>query len=128
MPGANRSITINATPEKCFAVIRDYEKYAEFLPELKGVKMLERKPAEAKVSYELDLQIKRLKYTLQHREEAPKKMTWSLVEGEVLKENTGSWVLEDTGGGQTRATYSIEIRLGGLIPVPKALINTLVEG
>ncbi|MGQ0507338.1 MAG: type II toxin-antitoxin system RatA family toxin [Myxococcaceae bacterium] len=128
MPGATKSITINAPAEKCFAVITDYGSYSQFLPELKTVKVLERKPTEAKVSYDVDFQIKRVKYTLHHREEGPNKMTWTFIEGDVMKDNRGGWTLEDAGGGQTRATYSVEVTLGGLIPVPKALVNTLVEG
>src|SRR5690349_7313831 len=112
MAGATKSITINASPEKCFGVICDYEKYAEFLPEVRGVKVLDRKPGEARVAYDVDLGIKRVKYTLTHREETPKRMVWSFVEGEVMKDNKGSWVLEDAGGGQTRATYNIEVALG----------------
>jgi coenzyme Q-binding protein COQ10 len=125
MAGATKSVTFNATPEKCFAVISDYEKYGEFLPEVRSVKVLEKKPGEVKVAYDVDLGIKRVKYTLIHREEAPKRMVWSFVEGEVMRDNKGSWVLEDAGGGQTRATYNVEVALGPL--VPKAIINALVD-
>ncbi len=125
MAGASRTITFNATPEKCFGVICDYEKYVEFLPEVRSVKVLERKPGEAKVAYDVDFGIKRVKYTLRHLEEGTQRLTWSFVEGEVMRDNKGSWVLEDAGGGQTRATYNIEVALGPL--VPKAFINALVD-
>jgi ribosome-associated toxin RatA of RatAB toxin-antitoxin module len=47
-----------------------------------------------------------------------------LVEGELMRENRGSWLLEPEGK-QTRATYSIEMTLGPL--VPKAIVNALVD-
>ena len=36
MAGATKSILINASPEKVFDTITDYEKYPQFLPEVKG--------------------------------------------------------------------------------------------
>ena len=39
MAQASRSVTINVPPEKLFEVIVDYEKYPEFLPEVKKVKV-----------------------------------------------------------------------------------------
>ncbi len=125
MAGASKSVTFNASADKCFAVITDYEKYGEFLTEVRSVKVLEKKPGEVKVSYDVDFGVKRVKYTLIHKEQAPKRMDWTFVTGEVMKDNKGSWVLEDAGGGQTRATYSVEVALGPL--VPKAIINALVD-
>ena len=39
MAQASKSITINVPPERLFDVISDYEKYPEFLPEVKQVKI-----------------------------------------------------------------------------------------
>jgi hypothetical protein len=33
-----------------------------------------------------------------------------------MKQNRGAWVLEDDGAGKTKATYSLEIGVGLLIP------------
>ncbi len=125
MAGATRSIIINAPPEKVFDVITQYERYAEFLPEVKEVRVSERKGSEVKVHYKVDV-VKTIRYTILVREERPKRMSWTFVEGEVMKDNKGSWVLEPEGEGKTRATYTVEMALGAL--VPKAIINGLVEG
>lgn len=125
MPGASRSIVINAPPEKLFDIICQYEKYPEFLSEVKKIRVLERKGNTVKVEYQVDV-IKTIHYTILVTEDRPKRMSWTFVEGEVMKDNKGSWVLEPEGEGRTKATYTVELALGAL--VPKAIVNTLAEG
>jgi coenzyme Q-binding protein COQ10 len=124
MAGATRSIVINAPMEKMFAIIVDYEKYPEFLPEVKKIRLSNRKGNEVDVHYDAEI-VKNVKYTLRLKEEKPNKVSWSFIEGEYMKDNRGSWVLEDLGGDKIKATYSIEVTVGML--VPKSIVNALVD-
>ena len=124
MPGAQRTITINAPVEKCWSVISDYERYPEFLPEVKKIRTHNRRGAEVDVQYEAEV-VKIIKYTVHMKEEAPKKLSWSFIDGEFMKDNKGGWLLEDGGNGTTKATYSIEVEVGML--VPKTIVNALVD-
>jgi len=124
MPGATRSIVINAPVEKVFDVIIQYDKYAEFLSEVKEVRTSDRKGNEVNVHYKVDV-MKTIKYTIRSKEERPTRVSWSFVEGEFMKDNKGSWVLEPAGEGKTKATYTVEMALGAL--VPKTIVNALVE-
>ncbi|PTL85234.1 type II toxin-antitoxin system RatA family toxin [Vitiosangium sp. GDMCC 1.1324] len=124
MAGATRSIVINAPPDKVFDIIINYDRYGDFLPEVKKVWTSDRKGNEVKVHYEVNV-VKTIRYTILVREERPKRMSWSFVEGEVMKDNKGSWVLEPEGDNRTKATYTVEMALGPL--VPKAIINGLVD-
>ena len=124
MPGATRSIVIDAPMEKVFDVISSYEKYGEYLPEVKGVRTANRKGNTVDVHYEVDV-IKRIKYAIRMTEERPKKLSWTFIEGEWMKDNKGSWVLEPAGEGKTKATYTLEMSFGPL--VPKTVVNTLAE-
>lgn len=124
MAGAQRTITINAPVEKCWSVISDYERYPEFLPEVKKIRTFNRRGAEVDVQYEAEV-VKVIKYTVHMKEEAPKKLSWSFIDGEFMKDNKGGWVLEDGGAGTTKATYSIAVEVGML--VPKTIINALVD-
>src|SRR6266704_3505429 len=124
MAGATRSIVINAPMEKLFAIIIDYEKYPEFLPEVKSIRLSNRKGNEVDVHYVADI-VKPVKYTLRLKEEKPNKVSWTFIEGEYMKDNRGSWVLEDLGGDKLKATYSIEVTVGML--VPKTIVNALVD-
>lgn len=123
MAEAVRSIVINAPLEKVFKVITDYDKYGEFLKEVKRVTTSKRKGNEVDVHYEVDV-IKTIKYTVHMKETAPNKVEWSFVDGEFMKDNKGSWLLEDQGG-KTKATYSIEMKLGPL--VPGTIVKALTE-
>jgi ribosome-associated toxin RatA of RatAB toxin-antitoxin module len=123
MPGASRSILIDAPIETVFGIITDYEKYPEFLSEVKAIRVSQRLEGEAVVQHEVNV-LKTIRYTLKLKEEKPRRVSWSLVEGELMRENRGSWLLEPEGK-QTRATYSIEMTLGPL--VPKAIVNALVD-
>jgi ribosome-associated toxin RatA of RatAB toxin-antitoxin module len=124
MPGAQRTITFNAPIEKCWAVISDYERYPDFLPEVRKIRTFNRRGNEVDVQYEAEV-VKVIKYTVHMKEEGPTRLSWSYIDGEFMKDNKGGWLLEDQGNGTTRATYSIEVEVGLL--VPKSIVNALVD-
>jgi coenzyme Q-binding protein COQ10 len=124
MAGATRSIVIDTTPERVFDIIADYERYPEFLSEVKSIRTSARQGNQVDVHYEVDV-VKRLRYTLHMQEDRPRGVRWTFVEGEVMRDNHGSWSLEATPDGKTRATYHIEITLGPLVPRP--LVTALVD-
>jgi coenzyme Q-binding protein COQ10 len=123
MAGASRSIVINAPMEKVYQIVTDYERYPEFLSEVKSLRV-DRAGGEIKVHYEVEV-MKTIRYTLRMHEQPPSRVSWSFVEGEFMKDNKGGWVLEPAGEGKTQATYNIEMALGML--VPKAVVNAMVE-
>jgi coenzyme Q-binding protein COQ10 len=124
MAGATQSIVINAPVEKVFDTIIQYEKYREFLTEVKEVRTSNRRGNEVDVHYKVDV-IKTIQYTIRSKEERPNRISWSFVNGEFMKDNKGSWLLEPAGEGKTKATYNVEMALGAL--VPKSVVNKLVE-
>jgi ribosome-associated toxin RatA of RatAB toxin-antitoxin module len=115
MAKAERSVVIEAPIEKVFEVIGDYANYPKFLPEVKGAEVV-KKADHTEVTYDVDLKVKRIKYTLKHMHAPPNKATWTLVKGEMMSGNDGSWNLESLGPSRTKATYTIEIKLGPLVP------------
>ncbi|RPH71241.1 MAG: SRPBCC family protein [Myxococcaceae bacterium] len=124
MPAATRSIVIDTPPERLFDVIVDYDRYAEFLPEVKEARSRNRKGNEVDVDYGIDV-VKRIHYTLHHVEERPRSVRWTFVKGELMRDNHGDWTLEATPDGKTRATYTIEVGVGPL--VPRSIVNMLVD-
>jgi coenzyme Q-binding protein COQ10 len=124
MAGATRSVVINAPIEKVFDVIADVERYPEFLPEVKSIKTSNRRGNEVDTHYVAEV-VKTIKYTVRLKEERPHRVSWTFVDGEFMKDNKGSWELEDLGNGTTKATYNIEVTLGAL--VPKTIVNALVD-
>jgi ribosome-associated toxin RatA of RatAB toxin-antitoxin module len=129
MPQAQRSIVVDVPPEQFIEVVKDFEKYPEFLPEVSRLTVTNRTASSAEVHYEIEV-IKRIKYTLRMDWEGSNgnyKVAWRLLSSDLLKKNEGSWVLRPEGEGKTHATYSLDLQIGGFIPVPAAITNKLAE-
>lgn len=124
MPGASRSIVIDAPIEKVYQVISDYERSGEYLTEVRSARVENRKGNECDVHYEVDV-MKRIKYAVHMKEEPPKRLSWTFIKGEFMRDNKGVWELEPDGPARTKATYTIEMELGPL--VPKTIVKALVE-
>jgi uncharacterized membrane protein len=114
MPRTEEQVVMDAPIERVFAVIADYERYPEFLPDMKEVRVLSRHDGVALVRFELEL-IMRVSYTLRLLEDAPTRVQWTLEEAKMVAENNGGWTLV-AEGNRTRATYALEVKLRGLIP------------
>ena len=119
-----RTFTINAPIEVAWDVIADIPKYPEFLKELKAVRIDKIEGNVKTATYEVEI-VKKIEYTLKLVEEKPRKVTWSMVKGQMMSRNDGSWQLRDLGGGKTEATYTVDVKFGLL--VPSAISNMLTE-
>lgn len=131
MAQANRSIVINVAPEELFDVIVDYEKYPEFLPEVKKTRVEAGQGAIKEVTYNVDIKAKVITYTLRLTAEKPWKVTWTMIKGEMMKGNDGSWALKPgPQPGTTEATYTIDLKLSSLVPgfIERALAEQSLPG
>ena len=102
MPRAESMIEIEATPERVFACITDYESYPEFLPDIQRAEVEHRNGNVAQVRFELELMM-RISYTLRLVESSPRAVEWTLQGSTMLTENCGAWTLESATIGHTRA-------------------------
>lgn len=125
MSVVTQEVFIDAPIDRVYDVIVDYGRYPEFVPGIKACRVLAGGPGK-RVEYELDLGIKRFKYVLRHEEERPRKVTWSLLSGELMKVSNGSWELH-AEGDRTRAHYSVEILISKPPLVPQAVIDKISE-
>jgi coenzyme Q-binding protein COQ10 len=118
MSEVKQSIEVNVGQELFFDVISDYVSYPTFLAEV-GVRnvTIDKSDGNTKVvTQELEVMGKSFSLTLRMQEDRPSKISWSLVKGELVKMNNGSWTLEKLGPKKTRATYSLEVRFGMFVP------------
>lgn len=123
MAKASTTELFNCTPEQFFAIVSDYEKYHEFLAEVKSCKVVKTEGARKLVEYNVTV-IKSFKYNLWMTENAPNSISWEFASGDVFKTSVGSWKLENEAG-KTRATYTVEATFGMFVPGPIA--NALVS-
>lgn len=123
MPAAQSSIVINVPKEKFFEVITDFEKYPEFIPEMKKAKVLEHNGNEYIVEFSVSM-IKKVDYVLKLTAYPYTKLEWNLVKG-FFKKNYGYWDIEELAPDQIKATYYVELEMGLL--VPKKILNELAQ-
>lgn len=122
MSTAKAEIDIEAPIDVVYEVISDFESYPEFLSETKKVKIQSANGKSAKVTFNINL-IKKISYTLDIKFSPNKGLTWKLLEGDLMKKNTGKWKLSHKKG-VTKAVYEIDMEFTGL--VPKAISNRLI--
>jgi ribosome-associated toxin RatA of RatAB toxin-antitoxin module len=121
MAVVTKEMVVDVPVERFFEIVVDYERYPEFVPGIRRCRVKEA-DGEKRVEYELDLGIRRIKYVLRHEEQRPRKVSWSLVSGDMMKVSNGSWELA-ADGTKTRATYSVDIQISRPPLVPQALVD-----
>jgi ribosome-associated toxin RatA of RatAB toxin-antitoxin module len=115
---ANERIRVDATPQRCFAVATDFERYPRWARDVKEVSILDRDDHErpARVEYRAAAIGKSITYTLEYDySEAPSSFSWHLVEGEMLRALEGEYRFERDGEG-TRIHYDLTVDLS--MPLP----------
>lgn len=130
------SITIDAPPADVMDVIADFESYPVWA---KGVQTAEVTKDGAngradEVFFSLDVSPIKDEYTLAYDWAGDREVTWTLVEGKMLKTLDGVYTLVDRGDGSTEVTYSlaldVNIPLIGMLKRKgeKILIDTALKG
>ena len=111
------------TPEQFFAIVSDYEKYPEFLSEVKKCKVIESRDDKKLVEFQVSV-IKTFTYRLWMTEVPGQRISWTLESGDLFKTSTGSWDLEHQNG-KTKAKYAVDATFKIFVPGPvaKALVN-----
>lgn len=125
MAAVTKEIVFDRTAEQVFEVLADYVRYPEFVPGIKGCRILPGK-GDRQVEYELDLGLKRIKYVLRHVETRPSRITWTLVSGEMMKVSNGEWLLTAEGSA-TRARYTVEIQISKPPFIPQSVIDKVSD-
>ena len=123
MAQAKTTELFNCTVAQFYKIISDYEKYPQFLGEVKSCKVLKTEGSKKLVEYSVSV-IKSFKYCLWMTETEDQLISWEFASGDIFKSAKGFWKLEDKAG-QCRATYSVEATFG--VFVPSLIANALVS-
>lgn len=114
MASANTKEVFNCTVEEFFKIVSDYEKYPEFLPEVKSVKIYKNSGHTKEMEYHVSL-IKTFKYKLKINEKPNESVVFEFIGGDVFKTMKGTWLLKDQGG-KCAVDYNVEATFGMLVP------------
>lgn len=113
------SAEIEADVEDCIATLTDFESHPRWSTPVLRARILscDERGRGRNVAFELDMRIRRLGYVLEHTYDLPRRISWSLVEGDLASVR-GSYEFEPTGPGRTRATCTQNVNLGFWVPGP----------
>lgn len=123
MADAQATEVFNCSPEQLFDIIADYAKYAEFLSEVKDARVVQEDGNRKLVEYDVAV-VKSFTYKLWMTETKPSEIKWEFAGGDMFKELSGHWRLEEEAG-KVRAHYHVEAKFKGFVPGPmaKALVS-----
>lgn len=133
------SITISATPADIMTVIADFEHYPAWVDSLKSATVLSNEDGRAdQVRMVLDHSLVKDTYTLAYTWQGDDRVSWTLVDGQLLKAMDGSYTLApmDSGarttGGEplTTVSYSlsVDLNLPMLGMLKRKAEKTIIDG
>jgi len=114
--GGSSTADIDAPLEKVWELVEDVEKAPEWQGGLKDMEALERDSEDRAIVCEskTDARVSTVTAIVRFTYEPPTTLSWRQEKGD-LKSVAGSWELEDLGDGRTRATYNLEVEIGGML-------------
>ena len=123
MPKVERTEIFNVDIKSLYEVLTDYESYPEFVDGVSDINVIKKTKTKAEVEFIINL-IKKFTYVLEIKQKDCASISWSLIEGDIFKKNTGGWTLKDMGDKGVKVTYQLEVEFKGF--APKVVVNKLV--
>ena len=129
------SIVVDAPPADVMAVIADFESYPEWAKGVQRAEVVEPGTGDRaeQVYFALDVSPIKDEYTLAYDWDGDREVTWTLVEGNMLRALDGAYTLVDRGDS-TEVTYrlalDVSIPLIGMLKRKgeKILIDAALKG
>src|SRR3954451_23609941 len=132
------TIEVGASPEDCYALVEQLDRYPEWQSQVRSAEVLERDGEGRPLVVETvsDARVRDIKYRLRYHHDPPGRMSWDYVDGDV-KSLTGEYVFEPLDGGGTQETFALRVdpgrHLGLLLRGPLAdkvrdyVLNTTLD-
>jgi ribosome-associated toxin RatA of RatAB toxin-antitoxin module len=117
--GDCRTIEVDAPPERCFALLTDYERIPSWQGAVKSIRVLERdeRGRGSVVEYEVDAKLKTVRYRLRQVYDEPRRLASEYLGGD-FRDFSGEWRFEVAGEGRTRVELDLRIDPGRFVPGP----------
>lgn len=132
--GGSASAEIDAPLDDVWAVVEDVLTAPQWQGGLVGMTALETDGdgRATLVETENDIKVRHVKTQVRFSYDGPTRLSWRQEKGD-LKSVEGEWLLEDLGGGRTKATYTLDSDPGRIIsmllrgPIESAVRGMLVN-
>jgi ribosome-associated toxin RatA of RatAB toxin-antitoxin module len=110
---STQSIVIDADPAAIMAVIADFERYPVWAGSLKRAQVLAQGPdgRAERVAFSLDAGMIRDDYELAYTWTGDERVEWTLVSGQLMRAQDGSYTLRALAPGRTEVTYCLRVEL-----------------
>lgn len=115
---AAQTTLINAPQQKCWDIAQDFEHYPDWAKDVKEaiVRGRDDQGRASLVEFRASALGRSTRYTLKYDySEAPNRLSWHLVDGDIMRSIDGAYSFVEVDGG-TQVFYEIEIEL--VIPLP----------
>lgn len=119
---AHEHISIEAPLDDCYAAISDFERYAEWAPDIKATRVIARDDCgrASEVEFRAAAMGRSVLVHLRYDySAAPERLSWELVEGDTVRRYEGSYqltALEGQSATTTDVDYELTVEL--LVPLP----------
>lgn len=120
----SHATTLPGSPEEAFAVMTDYNSLPDWQRPLKRCTVLSRYDdgLAREVEYEVDVKLRRVRYSLRHVYDPPHEIDSEYLGGD-FQCFAGRWQFEPLTTGTTRASFDLRIDPG--LPIPGAIQRAL---
>ena len=121
-------MVIRGTPERCFAVLTDFESYPQWAADIKAVSVEQRdeQARATRVTFRAAAFGRSTSYTLVYDySEAPGELSWVQVDGDLTRRLDGTYILEAAGEDSTEIRYDLVVELK--VPLP-GFVKRRAEG
>jgi ribosome-associated toxin RatA of RatAB toxin-antitoxin module len=112
-------MVVAASPQQCFAVVSDVERYPEWAADIKEVTVDARddEGRPSVVTFRAGAFGRSTSYTLAYDlAAAPRTLAWKQTAGDLTSKLDGSYTFEASGDGGTEVIYTLEVELR--VPLP----------
>ncbi len=119
---------IRGTPEDCYAVLTEFERYPEWAADIKAVHIEERDGLGRPllVTFRAAAFGRSTSYTLRYDYgAAPEELSWVQTTGDITRRLDGSYLLAPSGDGGTEIVYKLVVDLK--VPLP-GFVKRRAEG
>jgi ribosome-associated toxin RatA of RatAB toxin-antitoxin module len=124
-PVRHSAIMAGLQPAQVYAVVVDFSVYPRLFPEIKQTKVLGNNGQSVQVEFRGNMVLP-FRYVLNLVCDAQAgSVTWTYVEGEMVKNSTGSWRFSPEGAG-TRVDYQTSLQIEA--PLPGFLLRKITDG
>jgi ribosome-associated toxin RatA of RatAB toxin-antitoxin module len=117
--GDCRTIEVDAPPERCYALMTDYERIPSWQDAVRSIRVLERdeQGRGSVLEYEVDAKVKTVRYRLHQIYDEPRRLASEYLGGD-FRDFAGEWRFQAVGDGRTHVELELRIDPGRFVPGP----------